>query len=1089
MASTNCMADNMISTLSSSIRTDEEELMAHGAPFASVITPPRNVVPSNVLDLEAKLTDAEALYTRNPRPDLGTDVDTLKSKLDAAKTDFSAIMEPTVAPTSAADMASEYGKLVEKSRLRTIERETVEQKISIVSDKLRELGEKYTTAAKSEKAGIKVQIDALKIEAAGLTDTSKRFIQESYDAAKQQKAGAVHVVDGKNAVDDLLRELDSVPVAEGKKTLEETLGKSKSFRDTVSNMSREEAESLAASISEKLGSDRSQAEKIMGLNYQGAANRIPNEAIGKMLPDSRELVSKARTRSLNQVDYQQMDRILDQLDAYKGISNSFDLGRAKLDEIFGSTMTNDLKIRSLRNNLTDPSIKSVLSKSNADNLEYAYQAANDLGDIKLSGDIRRVYVNEVVAEIKADSKFGNLSKKSQDFVNNLPTKLSIAESDIDSVVDMANKLPTTKFGRFFKDMIWDVTKWAANHKMYVALLPLAVIGYLGMAAWPMTEVYQWTVGGAAFACGKDLICLMTGIGSQVGNWDKAVSMYEMSLPHFVGQIPIIGDFLKNTIPGFGTFDEFGKKDGSGTAAINAQIAKLRVAGLWKDDGSNGGMGRPLTKEELAEFMKDPANMLKVVSQENVVNYLNADCSSGVCIGIDGAYAGQDLTKLYYAAKKDPGMWNKLPQNLKDKFAEYDALAKKGRQSEIPGWATYSPILTSPATAGPGAGTATALSPWLTGKSGSERMAAYLNPMDTSPLYQEEKQEIYNYIHPGGELDLDKAQEIFPGLSSLQLEKMFPGELVGAIQRQIKAKYGSNPEDAYKAAAAMESNNQLPYGTTAGEVLPDDLKVGYQTFNNNPANFKYTAQGDQLYWTDLAGKQHFEVFDKNGKIFNPATGLYDKNLKKTEADGSEFTVDAGKLAAFYNSGSKDIDAFLADPNNYIQTWKGTGAKTGGSSGGGKSSGKSGGSSYSKSTGQTGIFIDAAGLNAEVWEGTAKIGDTDVTIDVEAGVHTIVIKKAGYKSYTVPVQVYAGSIARKSVTLYVDSTTQTTVQKFLAAIGGENVLSPDHIVYAYAVVNNDSALAASAKAEASPTFTGTWSFTANDVLSLIATYGGV
>jgi hypothetical protein len=215
---------------------------------------------------------------------------------------------------------------------------------------------------------------------------------------------------------------------------------------------------------------------------------------------------------------------------------------------------------------------------------------------------------------------------------------------------------------------------------------------------------------------------------------------------------------------------------------------------------------------------------------------------------------------------------------------------------------------------------------------------------------------------------------------------------------------------------------------------------------------------------------------------------------TEAGGAELTVDTGKYAAFINAGGTDVAAFLADPNNWICTYncsaKGTsGGKSYGKSSGGGSSKKSGGSSYSKTTGQTGIFIDAAGLNAEVYEGTDKIGDTDIIIEVEAGVHTIVIKKTGYKSYTIPVQVYAGSIARKSVTLYVDTATQTNVQKYLAAIGGENVLSPDHIVYAYALLNNDSALAASAKADATPAISGTWSFSAADVLSLIATYGGV
>ncbi|MFA5767742.1 MAG: hypothetical protein WC919_07540, partial [Candidatus Paceibacterota bacterium] len=400
MASTNCMADNLISSLSSSIRADEEELMAHGASVPShIATPPRTMVPSKVKELETEVAEAETRFAENPRPSTEAAVSDLRANLDTAKADFVRSGEPA-ASTSAADMATEYGKLAEQSRLRMAEREAVEQDISAVSDELRELGEKYATAAKSEKAGLKVQIDSLKVKASGLQDKSKRFIQESYEAAKQQKAGAVHVVDGKNAVDDLLRELDTLPVTDGKKTFEETLGKSASFRDTVQNMSREEAEDLAASISEKLGSDRSQAEKVMGLNYQGAAKRLDDSLISKMSKPDQEIISKARTRALNQPDYQQMERILDNAGAYEGVSAGADLGRVKLNSVLDAATAD--KSADLRKLLADKDVRVALKDE-----RFADDAFNSVYEIdpNLATQYQKAAQDSIINEVKASPRY------------------------------------------------------------------------------------------------------------------------------------------------------------------------------------------------------------------------------------------------------------------------------------------------------------------------------------------------------------------------------------------------------------------------------------------------------------------------------------------------------------------------------------------------------------------------------------------------------------------------------------------------------------------------------------------------------------
>jgi hypothetical protein len=206
-------------------------------------------------------------------------------------------------------------------------------------------------------------------------------------------------------------------------------------------------------------------------------------------------------------------------------------------------------------------------------------------------------------------------------------------------------------------------------------------------------------------------------------------------------------------------------------------------------------------------------------------------------------------------------------------------------------------------------------------------------------------------------------------------------------------------------------------------MPADQAAIFTARQNNPANFKATASGNTLSWIDDTGYPHTANIIQSGKLFNPTTGQYDIDQKKTESDGSEFTIDTGKYAEFINSGSKDIAAFLADKENYIQTWKGTGSTSKASSGGG---GGGGSSSYPSKKSTTpsepkvsGLFIDTAGLNAEVYEDGKFIGMTDEILNLEPGVHTITIKKDGYKPYTMPVQIYNGSLARKSATLYQDT----------------------------------------------------------------------
>lgn len=1104
MASTNCMADNLISSLSSSIRADEEELMTHGASVPSHIeTPPRTVVPSKVRELETEVAEAETRFAENPRPSTEAAVSDLRTELDTAKADFVRNGEPA-APTSAADMATEYGKLAEKSRLRSAEREAVEQDISAVSDELRELGEKYATAAKSEKAGIKVQIDSLKVKAAGLNDKSKRFIQESYDAARQQKAGAVHVVDGRNAVDDLLRELDTLPVTDGKKTLEETLGKSASFRDTVKNMSREEAEDLAASISEKLGSDRSQAEKIMGLNYQGAANRLDDSLISRMSKPDQELISKARTRQLAQQDYQQMERILDNAGAYEGVSSGADLGRVKLNSVLDAATAD--KSPDLRKLLADKDVRAALKDERF--ADDAFNAVYDI-DPNLATQYQKAAQDSIINEVKASPRYNTLNGKQKKFIDELYTKRQYTVEDIKTLTEIKTVLPQNKFSRLIRGSVTGLGRFAWK----VATSPWALVKG-AFKVWVVANGLMFVYFAAEE--GFQSIIQMTGWNTPLDQYMTFLSESGIPAMERVGEILGPFNWLLDNVPfsdvifagaaGFRWYNE-----NAVPAMMRDKITKGVNGGLWISNTSGctfgpGCWGSIRPDSERPAYWSQHPETIAFLDGDLVRRIYDIQGNGDVGpnnliaqgLGITDPTLAVQVGLGHMIAAGNSGAKDTL---TKEFTKAYDQLVKGGAKSELAEQA-YNDAKNAATGAAGGAvpaGAGAGIVP-LTGLSADQTAALVVAPTTAEALVRYEK---YNgteqtdavawraiFTNPDGSLDKAKLLSQYPDMTGAQMQALFPEE---AINKMVATDISSAPTIQEKAAKFNEykANGMINENSRIQQFLTADQATEFTARQNNPANFKVSASGNQVSWTDDTGYPHTENLIQSGKVLNPATGNYDIDQKKTESGGAELTLDTGKYAAFVNSGGKDVAAFLADPNNWICTYNcsAKGTSGGKSSGGGGSSKKSGGSSYSKSTGQTGLFIDAAGLNAEVYEGTTKIGDTDVIIEVEAGVHTIIIKKAGYKSYTIPVQVYAGSIARKSVTLYVDSATQTTVQKFLAAIGGENVLSPDHIVYAYAIVNNDSALAASAKADASPTFTGTWAFTAADVLSLISTYGGV
>lgn len=1119
MASTKCMADNLIGSLSSSIRDDEAELISHGASVPSnIAAPTRTVVPSSVRNLEAEIAKAEDVYHSNP-DDIATsalkqqqydNLHNLMAEADNAKSDFVRSGEPA-SSSSAADMASQYAKAAENARLKSAERAAVEQDISAVSDELRELGEKYATAPKSEKAGLKVQIDSLKVKASGLQDKSKRFIQESYEAAKQQKAEAVHVIEGSNSVNDLLRELDIMPVQDGKKVLEETLGKSASFRDTVKNMSREEAESLASTISEKLGSDRSQAEKIMGLNYQGAANRLDDSLISKMSKPDQELISKARTRQLAQQDYQQMERILDNAGAYEGVSAGADLGRVKLNSVLDAATAD--KTGDLRKLLADRDVRAALKDERF--ADDAFNAVYDI-DPNLATQYQKAAQDAIVSDIKASPRYNSLGTKHKKFIDELYTKRQYTVEDIKTLTEIKEVLPQNKFSRLIRGTVTGLGGFAWK----VATSPWQ-IAKGAFKVWVVANGLMFVYFAAEE--GFQSIIQMTGWNTPLDQYMKFLSESGIPAMERVGEILGPFNWLLDNVPfsnvifagaaGFRWYN-----DNAVPAMMKDKITKGVNGGLWIPDPSGctfgaGCWGSIRPESERPAYWAQHPETIAFLDGDLVRRIYDIQGNGDVGpnnliaqgLGITDPTLAVQVGLGHMVAAGNSGAKDTL---TKEFTKAYDQLVKGGAKSELAEKA-YNDAKNAAITAAGGTvapvvgGLGVARAP-LTGLNPDQEAALAVAPTTAEALirYKEyggtEQTDALAwksiFLNPDGSLNKEKLLSQYPDMTGAQMQDLFSDE---AINKMVTADISSAPTIQEKAAKFNEykANGMINENSRIQQFLTADQATEFTARQNNPSNFKISASGNQVAWTDDTGYPHTENIIQNGKLLNPKTGNYDVDQKMTEAGGAELTVDTGKYAAFINAGGTDVAAFLADPNNWICTYncsaKGTSSSKSysKSSGGGGGYSKSSGSSYSKTTGQTGLFIDAAGLNAEVYEGTDKIGDTDVIIEVEAGVHTIVIKKAGYKSYTIPVQVYAGSIARKSVTLYVDTATQTNVQKYLAAIGGDNALNPDHIVYAYAILNNNTALAASAKADATPAITGTWSFSAADVLSLISTYGGV
>jgi hypothetical protein len=1073
----------------------------------------------------------------------------VRPAVETVPTETPSIRVPEEAPSPGAvtpeGLASEYQEAQKAVAAKTAERIAIEDELSNLGRQMQELGAKLEDAPSREKAGIKSQIDGLKAQADALKNRARRLNQEVYDARNVQQSRGNQLINGQTTVDDLLNQLDGLSVRDGRSALDEALAKSEDLKAYLRNTSREEAEQLAMSISEKLGSDRSAAEKIMGFHYQGAVGRIDDVTRGKMSATDQEYIRKAMTRQLNQNDYQQVTRIVDNAGAYQGVSAEADLGRLKLDNILDSSMAG--KTDELKKLLTDKDVRAALKDE-----AFADEAFGKIYDVdpSVASQYQKAAQDRIISDMKADPKYNNLSAGDKKFIDEFYSKRTYTREDMERLARIRQSMPSSKFSRFLRG-------GAIGSKTMIRNMidhPLSTLTTAAKRTFKAVAlVYGFQFLYFAVEEGFQTVIQMTGWNTPVDEYMEYLS--NNGIPWYEGSGKILEPFnwVLDNVPYseviFGV--AYGFRWYIESAAIGQMENKISVgvrAGLWvPDEGCTFGPGcwghiRP-EAERPAYWAQHPETMAHLDGDTLRRIYdIQGDGSIGPNnliakgLGITDPELAKQIGLGHFISASNQGAKDTL---TKEFGGAYDLLVKGGAVSEMANKAyldakgsttafTIDPnaqyidqtgkVISGKDVTDPSQiigrvmaddtvrqlSTIGSTTPGMTAEGITAQQRAVLAVAPTS-LDAATKYAQYGktgtdadavmwrsiFLNPDGSLDVSKLKSMYPDMTTAQMSAIFPKEAINkAIQNDLAS--ATDPVELSRKIAEYKASGLIAESARIEQYMPADQAAIFTARQNNPANFKATASGNTLSWIDDTGYPHTANIIQSGKLFNPATGQYDIDQKKTESDGSEFTIDTGKYAEFINSGSKDIAAFLADKENYIQTWKGTGStsktSSGGGGGGGSSSYKSGGSTYSKSTGETGIFIDAAGLNAEVYENGAVIGSTDEIIGVEAGVHTITIKKDGYKPYTLPVQVYNGSIARKSVTLYQDTstTTKSRAVRFAEAMGGVEAITPDHIVYAYAIARSNTSLANSAKSEAFPAITGNWAFVADDVKELIALY---
>lgn len=944
-------------------------------------------------------------------------------------------------------------------------------KISEAANNMTETASKYNEAVKSGDKNLisatKANADAAKANYYALVDEKKTIVSDIADSIKTK--------------DDLVNSLEGLTVKERKELIDSTLADSKSFQNYIESASREEAQDLASVIGSKT-TDANYADKIMESHYYGFSKNIKNDSsvMGKLSNADKDLVNRASTRQAQATEFSKLDRIESSIDSYKGAADSADIGKIKLNSVMESG--SPTRSQEIRNLLTDKNVRDYIKKDYRNASDQILNSIS-LGDEKLAEEIRVSYLKMVAEDIKANKAvFDKLSSGTQKFVNELGTNYKLSVDDGNKLLELKDKLDAGTFERVLGGhkipRAGDILSFIKNNPTKV-VLGLGATGYLakttnffGFAPWSTEETWQMTGSAVILGCAGDPVCMSERF-AQASNTAMSARWWYMNGPlGLLAEAPLIGDLFK--ILGMGPLHEFAK---TGLMdQISNQCKSMCELGTW-DCSVEGpwGFGVPKTADQIKEgLIANPELLFKAsgkykYSQDQISNYLKIDCSGGECRSTEGsileAKASENgISASGYLYK----MWRegkigsfKLPSTVETQFKDYDKSIIAGRGDKVPDWdAIQKLIKVDSATTGTSA-TPTSLKDDTYFK--DKNMAFVAQNMKSGLLDPADIQKVFDGVTTNGKLDLAKVKAWDPSATYKDLEALFPGQVVPALQAEFAAKIAANKTEAFKEAGQLEANNQLPIGVTALDVMPADMKQEFSNYNSDPANFKDTVtvtQGGDVTWTDLTGRFQ-SAYAVNGPMaFNPTTMKYDIPVKKTEANGSQWELNRQAYYDWANKkGAGTLAEFTASSEAYTCTYKcdaTTSSTSKKSSSGGSSYSKSS-SSSTKTTSETGLFIDTGGLQADITIGGAVVGKTDEKIPMDAGTYDIVISKTGYKSRTMAgVVIYSSGYRNLSVTLYKDTTSTTMppasssdhdVCAMLRDIGGVNALTSDHVMWIF------------------------------------------
>ena len=849
----------------------------------------------------------------------------------------------------------------------------------------------------------------------------------------QQKSNVQNTI---NAVDDQIRSRDELinklksdpelsDVRKKKEYIENAIASNEGFRNYVRNASRDEAEKLANEVFDATGSDRVSKEKILGLFYNGWADGIKSDSalLNKLSKSDRDLIRRS-AGGFDQKEVAQFNRIMDSIPEYRATSISEELGQIKINSILDSDIPD--KTAQLRKLLSDTDVRNAVRASESTADEIVGRLGTE--DVQLASEFQKIYQNKAIEDMMNDPKFKNLNQDQQQLVKSLYTKKTLTADDIENLATIKKVMPHPKYQQWVRGSAVGVGSWLRTNPGKAVLGGWALINLGGFAYFAVEEGFQSMVQMVGWNQPEDKLADYFQ-GTALPGFDAA--WQHLGFWNWV--LDNSGMFGKIMLPGPSAFKWY--LETAAVGQLKDKLSSLEQAGVWvmptTCEFGPGCWGQARSEEDRLDYWAKHPETVAMMKGDLIRRFydIQADGSVGPnnfiakALGITDPNLAIQIGQGHMQAAANQGAKDNL---TKEFSAAYDQIVKGGVKSEV-ALQAYNNALTTQGTT-PGSTPVMKLdsNAGASAASSSVYVRAAPTAMDAYAKYasyggtgtNEDKAAFMALFQDeNGALDLDTLKATYPDMTGDMITDIFgKGSVLKGVQSEMAKALAEDPTGALAAKrfGELKSEGLVDPQARFETYLPPETATAVLAYNNNPFNHNYTVSGDTISWVDSTNYPHNENLVKNSKVLDPRTGDYSIDLKRKTEDGSEYTIDTGKYAEFLRSGGKDVEAFLKDEGNWIQTWKGTGSSKSSGKGGGGGGGR-GGSGSSSSGGQTGVLINSNNLQADVYENGEIIGKTDAVIEVEAGLHTFLVKKEGYREATTAIQIPEGRVYTTNVYL--------------------------------------------------------------------------